>query len=392
MKAAGLRIWHLDEEGGVFAGRDEADWAKSLAIRLDPRVLGPDDKVLTWGEWQNEFYRSFKPSAEVCTTGSPNFDVYQEKYLKALRSADRAYTEGRDGFILINTRFCFANAVNLFGARHFVHHKLLSQLADLRLRLDRLADDGIILYQFIGLISALSDRYPDREIVVRPHPAENPTTYSDIFAFSKNVTVSSAGDIGPWIRRCSHLVHNGCTTAIQADIAGKPVITFVPAEDDSSNAALPNRVGVMARTFEEVIALIDQGPSGPRQPEWRRTISNLDSIEAIAGKLKSDTQSPQGQSSVPQVRRKVTAFDLNEAARSVARLASPKRRRQFSQNMIKFDRPFFASLPELGQAAAAYYGVDVSIERLSRYCFAFTPVAGGVGRNKAGLEASGVAS
>ena len=44
----------------------------------------------------------------------------------------------------------------------------------------------------------------------------------------KNVHVVNDGPITPWVNNSFAVLHNGCTTSIEASISGKPVITFIP--------------------------------------------------------------------------------------------------------------------------------------------------------------------
>ena len=82
MKSSGVDLWHLDEEGGILYGRDEEEWKKRIATRVDPTSLDSNDKILTWGEWQAESFSSKKPTAEIRIVGSPLFDLFQKKYAK----------------------------------------------------------------------------------------------------------------------------------------------------------------------------------------------------------------------------------------------------------------------------------------------------------------------
>ena len=105
MKSSGVDLWHLDEEGGILYGRDEEEWKKRIATRLDPTSLDSNDKILTWGEWQAESFSSKKPTAEIRIVGSPLFDLFQKKYAIHLSEFDDRQTEGLKDFILLNSNF-----------------------------------------------------------------------------------------------------------------------------------------------------------------------------------------------------------------------------------------------------------------------------------------------
>lgn len=368
MKAAGLKVWFLDEEGGIYAGTKESQWKNELSRFWDLSFLGSDDKVLSWGEWQDEYWSTQPLSAQRHIVGAPNFDVYRSIYASSLSEFDAAQTGGRSNYILLNTRFAIANALNN-GESHFINHGLIAKGYPAEQRVKWLAADGVIFYQFIGLVGALATRFPSREIILRPHPVEDPSTYQKMLASFPNVTVTGHGDASSWIRRCDILIHNGCTTAVQAAVAGKPVITYIPPSAASeSNAALPNKIGVTATEPEEVFELIERGVAPTGAQVWQRTISEADAIERIAELV--DREAPViPQATVESVLRAARFFDASEVPRTLARLMLRQKKEEARRSMAKFDPSFFQLFPKLVEKAAAYYGFQVTTRRHSRFCY-----------------------
>ncbi len=374
MKRCGIRVWYLDEEGGIYLGENEGDWRAFMARRVDPSALDAEDKILTWGDWQNEFFSARGLRAPIHTTGHLNFDICQPRYQAALAKFDAHETRGESGYILVNTRFTMSNARDN-GASHIIHTGIVRQFFDQALLFDKLVSEGKSFFAFIDLIGAMSAQFPDRQIVLRPHPGESPDIYSRIFASTPSVIVAESGDVGSWIRRASCVIHNGCTTAIQAAIAGKPVITFMPYADDARiTACLPNTVGTVARTVDEVLRAVER--LGPLREEghWQRTISRLDTIDRITA-LVDEADSASLTTSPALVRRFAARFDASEIVRAMARLFLPERRRSFRKSMELFDPAFFSQIGHLAPSAAAHYGARVRVRRMSRFCYAFLPPA-----------------
>ena len=75
-----------------------------------------------------------------------------------------------------------------------------------------------IFDDFKRLIPALEEAFPNHTIVVRPHPTENPKVYYDIASQCTRVQVTNEGNVIPWLSAAKALVHNGCTTGIEAFI------------------------------------------------------------------------------------------------------------------------------------------------------------------------------
>jgi surface carbohydrate biosynthesis protein len=370
MKAARIKVWHLDEEGGIYRGSDEEAWIKALGTRLDPRVLAAEDKILVWGAWQKDHMEAQGPAASCHVVGSPNFDLYQPKYHGALEDYDARQTGGRSDYILVNTRFTVANALSSFGADHFIHHSLLKKLYAPPTRVQGLANDGVLLYRFIELVGALAVHHPRSMIVLRPHPVENPQLYRAIFQPFDNVLVAPEGDAGAWIRRARLLIHNGCTTAIQAAIAGKPVMTYAPEGlDDELVAGLPNQVGTCVRTRDEALELVRNGDLAADDGAWKRTISHLDSIERLTEMVNNEeNQGPKGRP-IGAARRLGFRFDMTELPRELARPFFPRRRRHAAGLRTKFDPVFFSSFPEIVGVADSHLRSRSNVKRLSKFAF-----------------------
>ena len=84
LKRNGIRVWHLDEEGGIYQGSSEDGWRRMLLKRLNPAVLQKGEKICTWGQWQRQAFLELDPKCSVCVTGSPNFDMFSSTYSHAL--------------------------------------------------------------------------------------------------------------------------------------------------------------------------------------------------------------------------------------------------------------------------------------------------------------------
>ena len=369
MRAAGVLTCLLDEEGGIYPGDTEAEWSRQLASRYDPSPLAKGEKYLVWGDWQREVAEMQSSHVDVRVTGSPSFDLYQPKYAPFLKSFDEDETGGLSDFVLLNTRFVFANALN-HGGSHFIHHGLVTREVPLAERYTRLASDGIRFYQFIGLVHKLSRALPNQLFILRPHPNEDAGSYAKILEPLKNVRVISKGDAGPWIRKCRCLVHNGCTTAIQAEIAGKKVISYVaPPNDEEGVAGLPNRVGYLARSDDDVLDAIGEDLPPLQKEIWRRTIGRLDAVEAITEVVSSEAER---RTCADLVQRRTKMFEATEIPRKVRRLFSPARRTNAQKLNAHFDPQFFSRLPEVIRYADAYYKAGVSVRRISKAAFIIT--------------------
>jgi hypothetical protein len=122
--------------------------------------------------------------------------------------------------------------------------------------------------------------------VLRPHPSEDPGYYEAALAPFANVVVIREGSVLKWIRAADLVVHSNCTTGIEAILAGRPAVNFLPG--DASRATLDVEVareaGTVARTIpaamESAAALL--GGTSPPHAWSRHAESILNNLVAEA--------------------------------------------------------------------------------------------------------------
>jgi surface carbohydrate biosynthesis protein len=376
LRRSGIRLWHLDEEGGVYIGTSEEAWKKILLKRLNAAALQEDDKILTWGEWQREAFAALEPRCPVCVTGSPNFDAFGAGYAEALAEFDRVETEGREDFILVNTRFSLSNGL-LPIKRHLQPDSPVSQHVDPRSLRHWIAQSGILQYSFISLVQQLAEALPNDEIVLRPHPAEDPELYHDLLEGFPNVSVEWRGDVGSWIRRCRALIHNGCTTAVQAQVARKPVITYLPvSEADDLSPGLPNLIGRRCETVSAVIAALARNSVADDPESLSRTIATSGAIDAIVSMVQRECPAPAGAGAlgeiVAQVEQAARRGRRRDARRQLLRRIVPKQHVNRHKGK-KFDAGFFGRAVDLCSAAKECLDGEVDILATHDDCFLVVP-------------------
>jgi hypothetical protein len=115
--------------------------------------------------------------------------------------------------------------------------------------------------EFKKLIPALAEAFPNRTIVVRPHPTENQEAYCKIAAKCKRVRVTNDGSVVPWLLATKVLVHNGCTTGVEAYVMRVPAITYRASINeyyDNGFYRLPNLLSYQCFNFEELRSTIEK--------------------------------------------------------------------------------------------------------------------------------------
>ena len=252
LKKNDFTVIHLDEEGAVYYGLEEEWINKLINLRIDLSVMDHDDFMCTWGEFQKNIYeeRSKVPQSNIFNTGHPRFDLPSKKYSILYEDEVLEKKSKYGDFILICANFGLYN--NPLGTRDTFSGRFgydnITQLWGFT---------GRLFVEFIELISLISSTHPDKTIVIRPHPSEDLSIYNDIFFKRDNVHVVREGAVLPWLIASNLMIHDGCTTAIEAHLADTHVINFHPFHHDQTNMYLPNTLGLKCESKDEVMEAIN---------------------------------------------------------------------------------------------------------------------------------------
>jgi hypothetical protein len=149
------------------------------------------------------------------------------------------------------------------------------------------------------MIRECAQSLPDKNFIVRPHPSENHDAWRKFMEKLPNVKIIHSGAAIPWIMGSEGLIHNGCTTAVEAFVLDKPVLSYRPFTDARYDNYLPNALGHEAFNISEAKKWIEmrftQKESGNQLTEERQAIkdkymsalSGLTACERILSELNS---------------------------------------------------------------------------------------------------------
>jgi surface carbohydrate biosynthesis protein len=207
--------------------------------RLSPIAIRYVSHLFAWGEDNAELWRRYPhlpADMPIHVTGNPRIDMLRPQLHAYYADEVRGLREAFGDFILVNTNFNHVNA--------FVSSRNLFKSDD---RQDRNSEFGrsgrgmtqtyaeglrdhkqVIFEHFQRLIPILDTELTDQPhtIIVRPHPTESKEIYERIAAGCRRVTVSNEGNIVPWLLGAKALIHNGCTTGVEAYAVGVPAISY----------------------------------------------------------------------------------------------------------------------------------------------------------------------
>lgn len=286
----GYPIVALDEEAQFFYSREFY-----LQARVSEPVLRRTRALFAWGPENAEAWRHYASyhGAPIHETGNPRVDMMRPELRGYFAAEVEALRQRFGRYVLINTNFGSLN--------HFY-----SNLSTLRppeadanptdpcasFQAGLAAHRHGIFRKFLELVPRLTRAFPDHLIVVRPHPAENHETWRKAGSEASNLRVIHEGNVIPWLLAAEAVVHNSCTTGLEAYVVGAPVIAFQPAVSDRFDLRLPNELSHRADNADAVIDAVHAAIDGRLAPSAaeraRRQALAEQYVAALDGPLAGD--------------------------------------------------------------------------------------------------------
>ncbi|MCM3729749.1 hypothetical protein M3226_29780 [Neobacillus cucumis] len=239
-KEMGYTLVELDEEEGIFQNNVIYD-----RLGKDEAYINILEHVYCWGNKQKQMIENNFPEFKdkIHVTGHPRFDLLQSKFRPIYDEHVKDIKQKYGEYILVNTRFTQYN--------HFIrgllpHEQYLKRLCEL----------------FINLVKELSLKYPHLNIVVRPHLHEGLEIYRQELANCKNVFIINEGNVVMWILASKAVIHNRCTTGVEAYLLDKPVAAYLPMNYEKELSFLPNALSYQAVHTNDIFNFIDSSVQG----------------------------------------------------------------------------------------------------------------------------------
>jgi surface carbohydrate biosynthesis protein len=257
--------------------------------RLSPAGMANVSHLFAWGE-DNAFlwrqYPQLPAGIPIHVTGNPRNDLLRGEmrsfYRDELKNIRRNYRD----FILINTNFNHVNAYhpaqNLFQPVKTAQEAPVFGQAARGMPRDYAeglqAHKQAVFDDFIEMIPFVENAFPHFDIIVRPHPTENQAIYHQLAERCQRVHVTNAGNVVPWLMAASVLIHNGCTTGVEAYVMRVPAISFRATVNDIFDDGfyrLPNRLSHQCFDLASLKARLQsilEGHTGAADGDERRTL------------------------------------------------------------------------------------------------------------------------
>jgi surface carbohydrate biosynthesis protein len=291
LERLGHWIVTADEEGVVYYS-GEHFWEN----RMHPETFVKARGLLAWGPDNERLWRTYPAhhGVDIAITGNPRIDLLRPE-LRSFFDDEVNEIHARLGpFVMINSNFGSVNhyfprlSRNLRAAENAENDPNFAATFK-----GGVAQHVLALFRaFITMLPALASALPDRTFVVRPHPSESHEPWLRAALGCPNVHVIHEGNVVPWLIASDALIHNGCTTGLEAYILGTPVIAYEPVVSERFDLHLPNDVSDRASDVAELtkrVEAIGEGDISTDSQEALRRRAIVDRyVAALGGQLASE--------------------------------------------------------------------------------------------------------
>lgn len=237
----------LDEEGLL------PDTLESFAAqRFSTESAEAFEDVFFFGEAQkNAFKNIFGYQESFIVSGNPRTDMWQANCYDIYDSVIREIKGSYGDFVLLPLNFGYYTNSVLREA---------STQGDLKSTNQVLAEKSQFLFDSFCKLAERLATDAAINVVVRPHPADDPESVKTLMARhgvrSDRVSCISTNDVFPWISAARLVVHNCCTTSLEAGFCGTPVVTYAPSGTSLYQDSAVNNLFSVAGTPDDILDIL----------------------------------------------------------------------------------------------------------------------------------------
>jgi len=249
-----------------------------------PEMASVMDRVFCQGEVHRRALIDLRNFAlnQTIITGNARVDLLRHPAAQGLKTQSETIKRRHGSFILINTDCGFVNnkvrdQAQFIGLLEKIGWVDPTSEEDRLLVADIFQNDMDNMQAIEAFVRAMEKQRPDRQIILRPHPAERIEHWKAIEKTVSNLTIIQDTEAPAWILAADYMIQTGCTTGVEAAILGTPTLglTCHPTAVRLPSFLLSNQINPVARTIDEAIDATRQietdpeGPIGARVEEKR---------------------------------------------------------------------------------------------------------------------------
>ena len=230
-------------------------------LRVSEEALNELDLFFAWGEKQAADILTKVPGKEnkIILAGNPRIDLLDKRFRGVFKKDVEKITKQYSPYLLVNTNF--SSYTHTIGPEAVIQRLkakgTIKTAEEEEFYRGRSLNRKKLFHEFVLLLESLNSSLTDYNIILRPHPSEDISLWQDSVSHMKRVKVIREGSAIPWLIGTELMIHNDCTTALEASILGKDVISFRPTANNPYESELAVSFGVSTETIDDLSEAID---------------------------------------------------------------------------------------------------------------------------------------
>lgn len=230
LSSFGHRVLVLDEEALVRQS-DE------IFLKKHPKdAFKHVERILCWGENDAALWvdTEDRPRCETTIVGNPRMDLMRPELSGYYKKTVEKLRDNYGDYVILNTNFPAVNNKTSQGGGVRLSKWALDARGQ-QIEREFLDNKRAMFEATLALLQPLAEAISPLTLVVRPHPNENHAPWEEAAKGVDNIHVIFEGGVVAWLLGAKALVHNNCTTAVEAAVVGLPVLNFRPWQSKHDN-------------------------------------------------------------------------------------------------------------------------------------------------------------
>ena len=227
---------------------------------MAPETYSMAGRIMCWGVHDARVLREMYGRGDgstVVETGSPRVDLWRQEFSSYYARCRSRLVDSEGDYVLVSSK-----SVKALNTRRF--WELVRIGRENKQFIDEEAEYALyketgwtmcLLAEYIRMIRFLSTHAKVR-VVVRPHPVEANDVWRVLLGDCPNVVVTREGTLSTWLHGAKGLIHNGCTSGLEAAVCGIPRIAYMPIRSEFEGKP-PNAVSYHAESLDALVDAVN---------------------------------------------------------------------------------------------------------------------------------------
>ena len=274
----------LDEEMGPAVPNSKNLFKTRIPKKLIPLI----DRYFVLGKNHLEEVLSVTTMAkeDIAPTGWPRVDLWRPDFVSLFEGKIREIKAKYGDYVLLSSNFGVTSE-RMLGKWMREIDKMNIDASSKKLWKEKMINKYESFNQYCNILYKISKSNINVKIIVRPHPADDHNGWHKKVGGLRNIEVIYQGEISPWLYASKGLLHYGCTTGVQAGIAGIPSWVYKPPTGELGNTPA-FKVSEKADDIKDIFRFFEQLDKYDKSQIQAETLQKIaPSVNSINGEFAS---------------------------------------------------------------------------------------------------------